>query len=459
MPGFWRISTNGSVGNVTEEQSNFSLQINRYGLPLIILVFYLAASMHFNYTPESTFVSVRSAHLMTAPDADGQMPGDASISPLWCFLIMIASSLGVDVLLAAKVLSLLFACLSILCFHLVVNEIVQDRLVAFIATIPFAAQSWLIQVAPSGSPFLFLFVLILAGLFFMLRNEYLISTCFISLAALVFWQAMGLMVLIIADVYLNSIDPRRAAKMGVAMVLIFTGTLAPWFVFASLRGMSFLSVIPSVEAFTGTAPVDYVIPLLLVFVVALGAVFLWRSGVEGQAKLRALVPLFGATIWFGVVWRVSGVNSVYFGMVYVMILAFFSLWIIAQHKGGRWAYPVVLVFAGLLLIAFQTQYNLRAKEMVNNAISRSEELSSIGYWLRSRVQAGEMVVSEEPASLSYYSGCAVNSSDVVATGLAMYVVASNNPGQYFERVYDPVPLVSVTTGILSNHYAVWKRRQ
>ncbi|MEO8168000.1 MAG: hypothetical protein ABI623_07125, partial [bacterium] len=206
-----------------EDQPPFLRNLARYGVPLVILIFYATASLYFNYSPDELFktaVNVR----------------DSSPASLWEVFLILGKFFGVDLLLTAKIFSMLFACFALLLSYLIAQEILHDYLLSFCVTLTLSMQPWLLQLAPSGNGFAFALFLLLAAIFFLLRNEYIIAAILGSLATLVLWQAVGIVIVIMVDVFLNSLDKRRATKLMASVGLIFFAISLPWILLSTRTG-------------------------------------------------------------------------------------------------------------------------------------------------------------------------------------------------------------------------------
>lgn len=258
------------------EEHPFVGPLVRYGIPSLILVFYISASLHFNFTPDSTFAALHALN-------------HTGVDSLWSLLLRSATLFNLDALLAAKVFSLLFACFTILVSYLIANEVLRDHLLAFCVALMVSMQAWLLQLAPSGSGLCCALFLVLATIFFLLRNEYIIGAFCAGLASLVAWQAAGLLVVLAVDALINSVSKNRSVKIIASIVLVFFGVVLPWMLYSLYVGKLLL---PNEVAIT---EVPTVLPhvafetVLLVGLMFVGVVLLATRDREALRSQTAVV--------------------------------------------------------------------------------------------------------------------------------------------------------------------------
>lgn len=214
-------------------------QMNKWllvvSLPVIIGLFFITASSHFGYTPDDTFIYLQFAKNVAHGDGisfNAGQPTYGITSPLWLFIIAAGGKMGVDLFYAAKVIDLLFASLALIVFYLVAYEIIRDIATAICATVAFSMNAWLLRWAGTGLESSLALILVFAVILFCLRNEYFVSIFFVALATLVRPETSMLVLLIIADLYINSFSKRRAMNTAAALILVYVAILAPWFVYA-----------------------------------------------------------------------------------------------------------------------------------------------------------------------------------------------------------------------------------
>ena len=204
-------------------------------LPVLVLMFYFTASMHFGYTPDDTFIYLQFAKNLIHGNGIAFNAGEPTYgvtSPLWLFMIALGGSLGVDLAVAAKALDLMIASGAVILFYLAAFELVRDMSVAMLATLAFSLHVWLIRWAGSGMESSLSVFLVLAAFLFCLRNEYLLSTIAAALLALVRPEAALFIGFIGADLILNAHDKRWAFRMAAKLAAVYAAILAPWLIYA-----------------------------------------------------------------------------------------------------------------------------------------------------------------------------------------------------------------------------------
>ncbi len=443
-----------------EAQDRFARRIARYGIPAVIVVFYCTAAIGFSYTPDSTFrgiEQVRDVWALASGHLTQTGPAVKSVSPLWAFLLWIGSLFNPDLLLVAKILSLLFVSLSILTAYLVAVEILRDRVLAFFAALMLAVQSWLPQLADSGHPLALALLLLLGCLFFLLRNEYVLGGLVVGLCFLVFREAAALLLLLVTDAVVNSVDRRRGWRIAAGAVAVAAAAVLPWLVFAVLRGGALIPSLPSFTEFPGLTR-----PAMLVLAVTgglglAGFVLLYNAGENRSAVLRALLLPFLCLGWLlGTTYLgVQGLWRTAIPLALTMALLGLSL-LLRAWRGQRLIYLAAIVLAGIVLLQNQLDYNALTRPRMNDAITRSSQLVSIAYWLRSHAPTDACVLAEQPGILSYYSGRPVLPRYARSDRPADYVVSSERILFGYKPVYGGAGIDSGAT-MSPGTYAVWMK--
>lgn len=439
-----------------DEHHPVTVQIARFGLPLIILIFYVTASLSFEYTPDSTYSTLQQVKVMSelgSPDAGSNAP-----SPLWMLLIVIGRLLHVDALVTAKVFSLFFSSFIILFSYLLANEVLRDHLLSFCIALVVATQWWLLQAAPSGSALGLGLLLSLVSVFFLLRNEYLLSAFFVGLTSLVFWQAVGLMALLMADVVLNSVDRRHVAKMMAGVPLVYCCIVLPWVLYAFVHGFSIVPTLVPHGEMSGFS-VAAVLALSVMGGLTLAAVIvIARSGEEGRMVIRTQVaPL----LWICVVLLVGSIANLdflYMGIPLVIVYGFLGLREILVVAGwGRLVYTVALVLTGVLIIQSQVTFGSVRSTTIQSSVDENGKLVSIAIWLKANTSAETLVVTDRPGIVGYYSDLPVT----VLNGKkenAPYVVSKATELDGYDLAFTPTGEGVGEVLAVGSHYSAWKRK-
>lgn len=402
-------------------------------LPVIVGVFYFTASAHFTYTPDDTYIYLRFAQNLVQGNGISFNPGVPSYgitSPLWLFIISLGGAMGVDIYLAAKVVDLVFASLGLIVFYFLAYELIRDSAVAICATVAFSVNAWYMRWAGSGMETSLSVFLMLAAFLFCVRNEYWVAIVLAALLTLVRPEAILVVPVMLADVYLNSQSKRRALQMGAAMAVIFLVLLAPWMIYAqntfgailpttALAKASWhpgiaeltstgLDIIKTFGAADGVAAVVLIVGAGILIVMRKMLVdadgtdhrlFLFRQSVAGLGWI-ALILIFYLVMDVNVVSR-------YLLLVtpMVTILAFSYLYHVLLHSRiKRFAYVAVILLAGLVMMQNVLWYRL----MVAPGIVLFEQgmetcLIPIGRWLHDRTPPEARVLTGDIGAIGYYS--------------------------------------------------------
>ncbi len=419
--------------NISEEHP-FVRHLVRYGVPALILIFYVTASLHFDYTPDSTFATLNALHY-------------SHIDSLWTALLALATVFNIDVLLAAKVFSLLFACFGILISYLIANEVLNDHLLAFCVAVSVSMQAWLIQLAPTGSGLSLALLLSLATIFFLLRNEYIIAGIFAGLASLVAWQAAGLLFVMMLDAYINTVDKNRSVKMIASIALVFAGVVLPWILYSLYVGrllvptMEVLSIVP-----TFSLQVSFEI-LLLVGAMFVGVVLVLM---RDKSALNTQVAIL---LWIAIA-SFSQHQMFVLALPLIIVYIFFSVQRLSQAFGKRNLSYIVAILLAMLILAYNQMLALpAAKNSMNSAVAQMDEMKAIAMWLTTNVNDDESVaVPEQHQGLIQYWG-----ERSVGDNNSRFVVSRVNEVAGYELVFDPAKENVVLLGSPA-HYKVWRRK-
>jgi len=434
------------------------LRIVRYGLPLVVALFYLTASLAFDYTPDSAYTTFHAARDLAQHGEVIQNQSLVSPNPLWVFFLALGGVLNVDVVLTAKVFSLFFASLSVLCTYLVANELLKEKLLGFCAALLTAMQYSLLQSAPSGTAHAMAMTLSLSAMFFLLRNEYLLATLFTGLCTLVFWEGAVLFFVLIIDIWLNSTSKRRGIKVIGSVVIVYGAVLLPWLLYSIVIQNSFLTLLVPVGEFPEFSWRETVSAAVVGASTIAGVVLLTHRFEERVAFLRnqsaalawGLVACFmglygGSDLWmlaipFGAAFAFQGLKQ--------------SL--IRWNKLGSF-YSLAFLLTAFLLALSQATFTGVARTAMSDGIEASQQLIPISYWIKSHVPNDATVCAmHRQGILRYYAERDIMCADRSKTDRKRdeydYVVDNAMTMDGFDLVYTP--------GIAgSTHaYGIWRRR-
>jgi hypothetical protein len=422
----------------------------RFSVPALVLIFYATAALHFPYTPDETFASVRVTHTVLTT---GSSPVSATPGLPLVLLAAAGRALKLDPILVSKVFSLLSSSIALLLVYLLAVEVAGDRIFALCATVVITSQAWLLRWAASGSGMGLFFLLVITALFFLQRNEYLLAVVCVAAASLMAWYAAGIMVGIVADVLINSRDRRRGIMVAFASTMVFLVMILPWVLYATWAGLPVVTgTQPLATGLGGSAAA--MASLAAAGVLALGLLLREPDSATGRNPLLQIVGLLWTTGWsiaVGIVWDGGALSM---ALVILVILGFAGLArMLRRLSGDQPTYgPAVLAAAGLLLVT-QVEFLTVTRPEMERTVADNDELTSIAYWIRSGVPEGASLAAERPGFLSYVLNREIGGPSRGEWPEYLVSAADDLPG--YEMVYRPAPeLPSADDG---KHFKIWRR--
>ncbi len=436
-------------------------QVVRYGLPLVILIFYISATWNFSYTPDSTFLSLRLTRDLSVQGTLESLPAhpESTPNPLWVFFLSLSTLLKLDSLLAAKIFSLFFSCLGVLLVYLVASEILQDRLLAFCASLAVATNGVFLQMAPAGSALPLAIVLVMAALFFMLRDDYLLSAIMLGLATLVFWQAVGGLVLLLSDAWLGAASRRLRLRKVLLVLLLYLCTVTPWILFAAFRAAPPIPWLVGLGDFPGlymATGVAVAIPAVVAGLACIG-VLTRRQSDDGLSRQRHLIVIFWAC-WFLACFGFRDWTAWVFTLPLVIIYAFVAVQQRALLPHSAAAYTQGLILTGILIFLHQVAFNASARPLMVQTEKDSEELVELAYWIKNGVPDEASVGARRPELLAYYAQRPVESVDPAGRPSTEYLVSEKEEVWGYDLVYRASRVVEGELLPGAGHFAVWKKK-
>lgn len=438
---------------MTDDQPSFVISVTRYGMPLVVGIFYLTASLGFEFTSDSAMhLASIVKYGFTSPLHDGYP------SPLWHFLVSVGTVFHLDPLLTSKVLSLVFSCVTILASYLVANEILRDRLIAFCISLALAMQGWLLQLSPSGSALSLAIALTMAVLFFMLRNEYVVAPFCLGLCTLIYWQAVFLLIPLCVDVWINSVSKQRALKVILSACLVYLSALLPWAMYAWINNVEGTPVLLRVSELPNTS---FIAMSVLVVLGVLGVVGLVLLQMARQSRKES-VRVHSGVLLFVIVMTLQAlilhVETWYAALPLVVTYAFLGLAEMLKRFGReQLLYSASFVLTGLLLVHLQFDYYGGNKSSMAAAIRQTNELRIAAEWIKVNTASGVDVCAENPGVLEYHAERPVALLSQNEEARCELVVTSRQEMQGYEVVFRPMMTADAAT-IPARHYAVWRKR-
>lgn len=406
-----------------------------FSLPVIVLLCYGTASLHFSYTPDDTYIYLQFARNVDQGNGVAFNAGEPTYgitSPLWMLIIALGGRLGVDLYLAAKAIDLVLASLGLIALYLLAYEIIRDVGVALCATVAFSVNAWFLRWSGSGMETSLSVLLTLVTLLFCLRNEYVLAVVFAGLLTLTRPEGALLVGVIVADLCVNSFDGKRAIRMSLSLLITYALLLAPWLIYAfatfgtaipntalGKMGWSF-SVGEIVSTFRDVLQTLLAADAVAISVFLAAGVWLFvywrRKGADEPGPGRA-VYLFRQSLG-GVAWAVglplfyiaSGTNVVsrYLLMATPLITIYAFSFLFELFSLSPWrsrANLAVMVLTGLIMLQNQLFYHRYVVPGVE-AFEQGMEtcLIPIGQWIGEHTPAASIVVTGDIGAIGFYSG-------------------------------------------------------
>jgi hypothetical protein len=398
------VFTDRRLRQVTTDPRRLVTLVVRWGLPLIILLFYLTASRRMGFTADGTYATldiVRTISQSGVYSGPADLPGSVSASPLWALFVAAGSHLGLEPLNVAKVFSLFFSCMLLVLTYLVAFEVTDDRLLAFCATFTVAIQSWLVFLAPGGTALPLELMLVMAALFFLLRNDYSLAAICAGLASLVGWEGILLIACILADAGMNIVIRGQVLRIANRVLLVFAATVLPWVIYAWRHGLPVLTAtIPSGDgALVG--PIS-VLGVVLPIVVAIGGVGFAAMRSEGWIPLRVYAASIAWTFAAIDAGWIAGWEHGLAGMPLLLIgaIAGVQRGLRALRKEGA-AYTAAFALAAVLLLVNQLSFYADVKPVMVRAEESTARIEALAAWIRAEVPGDASIESSRPGQVGF----------------------------------------------------------
>ena len=220
-----------------KNRSQFWTILVRFGLIPLIILFYVTTALHFDYTPDDTYIYLNYAKRLAAGEGFSFNSGEPSsgvTGPLWVLLIAGGAAGGLDPYVVAKTLDLLLASLSIFLVYGLAYGVLRDRIFAFIAACLVAFDSWMLRWAGSGMETSLGVLLTLLVFWYVYRAEYVLASLASGLLTLVRPEGGLLFALVLLDYAFLKRDPVAIRRMTVRSILVYAIVLAPWLIYTTV---------------------------------------------------------------------------------------------------------------------------------------------------------------------------------------------------------------------------------
>ena len=395
----------------------------RYGAAVIVLVFYVTASLHFSYTPDETYVYLQYGRNIAWGEGVSFNAGSSSYGvtgPLWAFLIAAGAKLNLDPYIVAKTLDIVFASVAVMAVLAFAFVVIRDRLYALVAAWIFSFDAWFLRWAGSGTETSLAILLAMLSLWYAYKKEYITSSLVAGLLTLVRPEGVLLFLAAQVDSVLDSRSRISAIRVVVGSVVVYLMIVGTWLGFsyihfgtmlpnqlrsAPFTGFSWSTMVANAFAHMKIvgATQMFLVLLLVGGVVVTVRKFGWHLiREEGFPLIWALaVPL-----WC-VMFNVEAASRQVLLVLPVFVV--YGLWglkrlEIASYVSQRRVISILLLVAGISLAQNQVVYRgLILPHMNNLELGVNECLKPIAYWLRTNTPAGTTVLTPQAGVIGYVS--------------------------------------------------------
>ncbi len=409
------------------------------GLAVLVSLFYFSAAEHFDYTTDDSYIYFQYARNLAGGEGfsfNAGTPGYGFTSPLWLLMISAAGAAGGDIPMAAKILDLMFASMSVLLLFFVSFEMTRDVAVAFCATLAYSVNAWLLRWAGSGLETSLAVFLVLAFFRYLLRNEYHVASGVLGLLTLVRPESVLLLFPMLADLRINSVRRSQALRTGVRLLSVWLVIVLPW-VFTAYG--IFGTIIPTTfgakhgAMFEAGEMAGSAADVLRTLASADGAgilclivsVFLFwfrhrrtagaGEGTGGSRRLpvpfyhfRQSVAGFAWIILLPAFYVLFSVNVVsrYLLIVtpLILVLGYFYFHELLRDRPTVLRYGLVLALTAAVMLQSQFIYKKYARpHMEAFTVGLETCLEPIGRWLGEQTPPGTVIMTADVGALGYFS--------------------------------------------------------
>jgi hypothetical protein len=408
------------LSNLSDRLKETSL---KYGIVPIVLFFYILVVLHIEYTPDDTYIYAQYARHLASGNGfsfNNGTPSYGVTGPLWALLIASGAIVGIDPVVVAKSLDLVFACLALLLAYVVGIAIIHDKWYALLGAFFFSIDAWFLRWSGSGMDASLAVVLALLVVRHVHQNEYLLASILCGLLTLVRPEGGLLFAVVMADNVLNSTDRSASLRVGLVSAALFLGIVGSWLVFAALHfgqvipntmiaksgiGFSFVSawyVLKAEAAILGaTQPVAVV-----VLIVSL--LFLIRLKLPKAIMLEGISILWVVVLpLFYVLFNVQVVSRYLIPVTpFVIILALWGLKKIDeefQWSSRRRMLILSLIAVGTILPNQFLYHRTVVPHMEGFSAGMKNALLPIAYWLRENASDEDIILTPDIGLLGYVS--------------------------------------------------------
>ena len=395
----------------------------QYGAAVIVLVFYVTATLHFRSTPDETYVYLQYGRNIAGGEGvsfNAGQPSYGVTGPLWALLIAGGVKLNLDPYVVAKTLDIVFASLALMAVLAFAFIVTRDRLYALIAAWIFSFDAWFLRWAGSGTEMSLAVLLAMLSLWYAYKKEYITSSLVTGLLTLVRPEGVFLFLAAQMDAGLNSRSRMSALRVIVGSSMLYAMVVGTWMGFSYVH---FGTTIPNqlqTSLFTGfsrsamvtSASVNLKIvgatQLVLVLFLAVGVIVtVWKTGWRIiREEGFPLIWAFAVPLWYVLFGAVVGSRQL---LLVLPVFVVYGLWGIKRLETASLISPqrgfvILLLVAGISLAQNQVIYQGWVLPSMNSVeLGVNECLKPIAFWLRTNTPAGTTILTPQPGVIGYVS--------------------------------------------------------
>jgi len=398
-----------------------------FGVVPLVLVFLLLVTGHFAYTPDDTYIYMQYARNIAEGNGfafNAGVPTYGITGPLWALLIAAGAAGGLDPYVVAKVFDLVFASAALLAVYLLGIVLLRNRVYAFLSAVVVGLDAWFLRWTTSGMETSLGMLLAVLAVWYAYRNQYSVAGFIAGVLTLVRPEGALLLVILVADNFVNSRDRRRSLSDALRMAAVFLIPVLPWLVFAfgefgtilpnTLRAKFGWTVSISELSSTTWAILRQLgaTQALTAIVATVGSIVLLRGRHWDRIRAEFFPALWVVSlILFYVLGDIQVVSRyLLLAIPFVVLGAFWALRrmaelrIVSQQLAGITAIGLCLVSVAQNQYVYESRIvpHLRGFER-----GTTEVLKPIGFWLNAHAPAQATVLAPDVGVIGYVSQRAI----------------------------------------------------
>lgn len=398
----------------------FTLQ---YGIGIVVLVFYVTTSFHFQYTPDDTYVYLQYGRNIARGEGfsfNAGTPSYGITSPVWALLIAGGTKLKLDPYIVAKTLDIVFASLAVIAVLAFAFVMIRDRIYALVAAWIFSFDAWYLRWSGSGLESSLAVLLVVLTLWYAYRKEYITASFIAGVLTLVRPEGVLLFLAVLVDAYYNARGRRAVIRAILGSLFLYTTVVGCWIIYTLVE---FGTIVPNALVsvmgdgvtlsaigrgiFADLKIIGATQFVLAGFLIVGIAVTLWRREILVMREEGfPLLWLFSMPL-FAVLMEVHAASRLL--LLVMPVLVIYGLWGLKRLEAVSFVTPlrglaILLVVATISLIQNQLVYQMLVlPQMENFETGATECLKPMAYWLRSNTPEGSTVLTPDAGIIGYVS--------------------------------------------------------